>query len=106
MTSRSAPTTTAAALVVQEGLQSAQGQKYDRQVFLRPSILSATAGRDIEILGHSAPVLLALRSNSDPLAEESATRRIANAPDVLEYREDGSVAPVLERVAPAGPFES
>jgi hypothetical protein len=59
------------------------GQKYDRQVFLRPSILSATAGRDIEILGHSAPVLLALRSNSDPLAEESATRHIANAPDVL-----------------------
>jgi hypothetical protein len=59
------------------------GRKYDRQVFLRPSILSATAGRDIEILGHSAPVLLALRSNFDPLAEESAVRHIANAPDVL-----------------------
>lgn len=59
------------------------GRKYDRQVFLRPSILSATAGRDIEILGHAAPVLLALRSNSDPLAEESAVRHIANAPDVL-----------------------
>lgn len=59
------------------------GRKYDRQVFLRPSILSATAGRDIEVLGRSAPVILALRSNSDPIAEESAARHIANAPDVL-----------------------
>jgi hypothetical protein len=59
------------------------GQKTDRQVFLRPSMLSATAGRDVENLGSSAPVLLALRPSSDPDVEGSAVLHIADAPDVL-----------------------
>ncbi len=78
------------------------GRKYDRQVFLRPSILSATAGRDIEVLGRSAPVILALRSNSDPIAEASAAEHIANAPDIL-VTDVNSIAQIAVEAGPREP---
>lgn len=58
------------------------GKKSDRQVFLRPSMLSATVGQDVEALGHNAPVLMALRGSA-PIVEESAARTVAKAPDAL-----------------------
>lgn len=61
------------------------GRKTERQVFLRPSIMSAAAGHDIENLGHKSPVLLALKPSvgMDPEIEQVAERSIAQVPNTL-----------------------
>lgn len=59
------------------------GRKTERQVFLRPSIVSAAVGHDIENLGGRSPVLLALKSSVNPRIEEIAERSIALVPDIL-----------------------
>lgn len=59
------------------------GRQATRQIFLRPSIVSTTAGHDIENLGHNSPVLLALKPSDNSNAERVVSRRIEQSPDVL-----------------------
>lgn len=60
------------------------GRPQRRDVYLRPSLESSLAARDVEALGGHAPVLLSLHRPESEALEDAARREIVtHAPDVL-----------------------
>ncbi|MEU7905293.1 hypothetical protein [Actinoplanes sp. NPDC049118] len=59
------------------------GRESVRNIFLRYSLGSAAAGRDIEALGEFGPVLLGLREEHDPGIINEVRAEVAEAPRVL-----------------------
>jgi hypothetical protein len=59
------------------------GRETTRDVYVRSSMRSAVAARDIVTLGKDAPVLLALQTTDDPDVRLSTIRDIEVSPDLL-----------------------
>jgi PHD/YefM family antitoxin component YafN of YafNO toxin-antitoxin module len=70
------------------------GREWERNVYLRSTIESAVAGRDVSALGKQGPMLLALRSGNNAQAVAEVAQQMEGDSEVLV-----TTAPALDRIA-------
>jgi hypothetical protein len=70
------------------------GRDWERNVYLRSTIESAVAGRDVTALGKQGPMLLALRSGDNAQAVAEVAQQMEGDSEVMV-----TTAPALDRIA-------